>query len=986
MPVPKTNSPTTGRLRALALALFLGLVGLWLNRFRIPFLTEETPPFGLWQLPALLSFVLLGPVPGLVTAVLSVNWPRTGTLWMIHPGLALGPFVYVLEAAVAWRLYQRLRSLPLALVVFWLTLGATFDVLVYWQWVGINSGYVTILFVKQILNAILVGALVDLLCTRRIREAVASWVGHRLPTIDIERYAFRGVVVLAMLPVALVGILYAASQYREGIAREDQETSELGFSVGTTLLERLTEHQRSAQDLIRRLGSDWTTDEALTLLDEARDRLPGVVSIGALDQNGILLASSPINDSRGRRMIGRDLSDRPYLRRVQQDLTTTFSNLTPERFPIGSLENTASLLFAEPRLDRDGRFTGALIWSLDLDQLSQELIGDPQGRLITLLDAQNQVVVTNDPAFRPLESLDSPDRLHLGADVVRVAETASAGRLQEVLQARERQLFLRYLDTGGAETDLALDLSHSLFQPLSTPEGWGVLVDLPAERLYASFIPLALRISLFSVLLVIMVSAVIHRFARRLTEGVLSAVEVANSVQEGAVAVDSLESIRSSDLVEMRELAEAFIDLDQNLSEHRRAAEVREESLQNRLAEAEKMEAVGLLAGGVAHDFNNLLMPILGYAELGSSSTSEGASKEKFENIRAAANEAQGVTNQLLAFARRQVLEMETVDLVEELESLESLLRPLLRENISLRVEALVEQAPVRVDTAQFHRILFNLALNAQDAMPNGGELTVTVSVVTAGSVVEPNLDPQEAHRDLAVVSVTDTGCGIPQEIADQIFEPFFSTKRSTGTGLGLASVYGIVRQHDGFITFESEQGVGSTFRAHLPMAGRSSKASTGQSTSRADTDEPGARILVAEDEESVRNVVAAFLETSGHRVTTVESAEAAIEEMETAATPFDLLISDLVLPGMNGGDLVSHVRRTTPDLPVILISGYGHDVLVETGLPEGSRLLSKPFGRSQLLDAVRSVLEGRPDELQPEPASDAAPAPSSNDSSTRDS
>jgi len=376
--------------------------------------------------------------------------------------------------------------------------------------------------------------------------------------------------------------------------------------------------------------------------------------------------------------------------------------------------------------------------------------------------------------------------------------------------------------------------------------------------------------------------------------------------------------------------------------------------LEARLGQAEKMQALGQLAGGVAHDFNNLLTVISGQAEMVLGKPLDDDTRDRLKDIREAAERATALTRQLLAFSRRQVLQSRILDLNPLIERFIGMLTRLIRENIHLHFLPGPGLGMVRADPNQIEQVLMNLAVNAQDAMPNGGDLTVTtgaVEIAGQAGILEPGR--------YVLISVRDTGQGMDAGTLSRIFEPFFTTKLTgEGTGLGLATVYGVVRQSGGQIQVESHVGLGSTFRVYLPVASGEQPASretaplafpTGHET-----------ILVAEDERWVRKMIAAHLTDLGYRVLTASDGEEAVEIARAHPGSIDLLLSDLVMPHKDGRELARELRRIDPRLKVIFVSGYaGHLAAAgDLDLPDAC-FLPKPFSMQSLSHMVRAILDG---------------------------
>ena len=382
---------------------------------------------------------------------------------------------------------------------------------------------------------------------------------------------------------------------------------------------------------------------------------------------------------------------------------------------------------------------------------------------------------------------------------------------------------------------------------------------------------------------------------------------------------------------------------------------------QEQLRQAQKMEAVGSLAGGIAHDFNNLLTAILGYCDLALEGIpADSTASEDVAEVRRAAQRAAELTHQLLAFSRRQVLKPRVFSLAAALEQTEKILRRLISENIALEISVCEQQPLVCADPTQVEQVILNLAVNARDAMPRGGRLRLSAGSVTfdtphatAGTTL-----PAGTY---AMLAVSDTGTGIVPEIRDRLFEPFFTTKpRGQGTGLGLATVYGIMQQSGGGIEVASVPGNGTTFVLYFPLAGAEMSAEPAI-VSRRDANPRGeGTILLAEDDEAVRAIARETLERAGYRVLAAADGSAALALASAHDGTIDLLVTDVIMPGMNGRELAAALGRRRPGIRVLFASGYTDNVLEgQDALAPGVTLLDKPFTPSDLAAKVREMLAG---------------------------
>jgi PAS domain S-box-containing protein len=383
----------------------------------------------------------------------------------------------------------------------------------------------------------------------------------------------------------------------------------------------------------------------------------------------------------------------------------------------------------------------------------------------------------------------------------------------------------------------------------------------------------------------------------------------------------------------------------------------KEVELENQLRQAQKMEAVGRLAGGVAHDFNNLLTAIIGYSEslLGEGGHDE-PTRESISEIRDAGKRAASLTSQLLAFSRKQVLQPKTLDLNALILQMSKMLRRLIGEDVALATDLAPALAPVRVDPGQIEQIVMNLAVNARDAMPSGGRLAISTRDVVLD---DASAAAHEGARPgpHVLLEVADTGEGISDDVRAHLFEPFFTTKEpGKGTGLGLSTVYGIVRQSGGAIEVASDVGKGTTFRIYLPRTAGEA-AAPAERTAAKIAASGKETVLVVEDEDVVRRLATLALRSAGFEVIDARGGPEAIAAFERAER-VDLVLTDVVMPGMPGRELADRLLARRPGLPVLFMSGYTDDAVTRGGeLREGTVLLQKPFTPGALVGKVREVL-----------------------------
>jgi PAS domain S-box-containing protein len=380
--------------------------------------------------------------------------------------------------------------------------------------------------------------------------------------------------------------------------------------------------------------------------------------------------------------------------------------------------------------------------------------------------------------------------------------------------------------------------------------------------------------------------------------------------------------------------------------------------VESQLRQSQKMEGVGRLAGGIAHDFNNLLTIINGYSELLAQRLPKGPNRDMIVEMGRAGERAAELTRQLLAYSRKQILQTRVFDLNAAVADQARMLRRLIGEDITMTLDLSARHARVCADPGQTEQVLMNLTVNARDAMPRGGTLTVRTADLSFEDLPS-DIDASVRPGPFVLLEVSDTGTGMPPEVRSRVFEPFFTTKGvGKGTGLGLATVQGVVRQHGGHVAVESEPGRGSTFRVYLPRivteAGPAAahdrpapKAPRGQGT-----------VLLAEDEEGVRRLTRAILESNGYEVLEAPDGASALEVVYRHPGAVDLLVSDVIMPGMNGAELAKAVRSIRPDLRVLLMSGYTEESLFRRGGDTvREEVLNKPFTPEELARRVSELM-----------------------------
>jgi PAS domain S-box-containing protein len=396
----------------------------------------------------------------------------------------------------------------------------------------------------------------------------------------------------------------------------------------------------------------------------------------------------------------------------------------------------------------------------------------------------------------------------------------------------------------------------------------------------------------------------------------------------------------------------------EDITELKRAEEEKA-VLQEQLRQSQKVEAIGRLAGGIAHDFNNLLTVIKGYSQLSSFELKEGDPLSvNIDEIQNAAERAASLTRQLLAFSRRQVMEMRVLDLNTLLRDLEKMLRRVIGEDIEMVIQLGENLGRVRADVGQIEQVIMNLAVNAKDAMPSGGKLTIeTANVELDESYARSHVDVR--HGRYVMFSVSDTGVGMTPEVRERIFEPFFTTKeRGKGTGLGLSTTYGIVKQSEGHIWVYSVQGKGTTFKIYLPRVNEPLEEIR-KEVLKKELPRGNETILIVEDEEEVRKLAGKILEKQGYRILETFNGDDALVACEKRKSPIHLMLADIIMPGMSGSELAKLLIPLYPEIKILYMSGYTDNAIVRHGvLEKGVNYIQKPFTMEGLARKVREVLD----------------------------
>jgi two-component system cell cycle sensor histidine kinase/response regulator CckA len=406
------------------------------------------------------------------------------------------------------------------------------------------------------------------------------------------------------------------------------------------------------------------------------------------------------------------------------------------------------------------------------------------------------------------------------------------------------------------------------------------------------------------------------------------------------------------------ELARANAALQREVDARKSTAAVLEKT-EAQLLHSQRLEAIGQLAGGIAHDFNNLLTAILGYEMLARDKVGEGSDlREELDGIRDAGQRAAELTKQLLTFSRRQVREVHVFELNDVVRRLRPMLQRLVGENIEFRLALTDASTAIEADRSQIEQVLMNLVVNARDAMPDGGTVTLHTDIVELDAAyTSQHLEVEPG--EYAMLAVSDTGCGMDRATQERIFEPFFTTKEpGKGTGLGLSTVYGVVKVSRGSIWVYSEPGRGTVFKVYLPRSRRDASRLS-ESPSKPARAKPGERLLLVEDDPQVRTVAARMLGDAGYEVMPVDTADGALELARQPDVHFDALVTDVVMPRMGGRQLAELVQAIRPRVRVLFMSGYTDDVILQRGvLPSDSAFVPKPLTPASLSRKMRELLD----------------------------
>jgi signal transduction histidine kinase/CheY-like chemotaxis protein len=624
------------------------------------------------------------------------------------------------------------------------------------------------------------------------------------------------------------------------------------------------------------------------------------------------------------------IRDRAYFREAVARRAFTVGDVVASRTIAGQ---PLVLTFALPVIDRtSGAITAVVGASIQVDSLDavRTVRAMREGTVLTIIDSSGTVV------FRSLDAgnwigrrfaIDSGD-----VNDFAVGEGVGAGMSADGI----------FRLTGFRTTRLA---------------PWALYIGIPARYTLDVVRNQFIRDVAVGSLITLIILGFGYRSTLKVVGPIESLTADARAIAAGDMARRS--AVGSDD--EIGDLARAFNRMADTVAERNAALQASQEQLLH----VQKMDALGSFAGGIAHDFNNYLASIVAHAELADLSLDgEEGARADIQEVLASAGRAADLTRQILVFSRKQVVERRELDLNSVVHGIERMLVRLVGEDRTLTIHYADDEVVVNADHGQLEQVVVNLVANARDAMPDGGTVALTIDQTVRAAAAGSDARVPAAGTDrLARLSVRDHGVGIPAEMLDRIFDPFFSTKaRGRGTGMGLAIAYSIVEQSGGTLTAESTVGVGTVFTLLLPL--RDGHVAPSATRAPADKRTPGSgRILLTEDDESVRQSTQRMLTQAGYTVISAPNGPVALERFEQAVEPFDLLLSDVVMPGMSGSELARRLRERQPDLAVLYMSGYADDEHLHDTLASSDAVcIAKPFTMQTLLDATRAALVPRTD------------------------
>ena len=673
---------------------------------------------------------------------------------------------------------------------------------------------------------------------------------------------------------------------------------------------------------------DRKVAEANRILTEIVASNPQYSTIFLLDRNGVCWAAALPSQ------LSLSYADRRY---VQNALST--GRFSSGEYTIGKVIRAPIFSFGYPFKDRSGAITGVVAIVINLERY-RHLYGQNNSdsrASILLLDHKGTMLYSS---LYPPSYIGTPDKAELFR---RMADGPDTGTFEAVGNLGTERLFAyRKIRLKGEETPYMYVRSGM--------DRNSVVADIHRHMMING--------GVLSAITLLMIGLALYLSKRGIFDKIVTLRDATQQIAQGNLDVRVADRVSGG---ELGELGAAFDDmahrLAENVAERKRAKEEREK-LETQLVQAQKLESIGRLAGGIAHDFNNMLTPIMGCSQLLAMNMAPGSDDyEMATRITKAAERAKGLTQQLLSFSRKQILEMKVLDLNEVITSFHDILRRTIRENIDIRLHLTEETHGINADRHQLEQIILNLAVNAQDAISGEGIITIETTPITLDDEYVQHHTVVKAGSYLLLV-VSDTGKGMDRETRERIFEPFFTTKEvGQGTGLGLATVYGLVKQHGGNIWVYSEVGKGSTFKLYFPLADRKPAEPGGRGAEGPALNADGRTILLVEDDEMVRKTVYDFLYNLGFNLMVAESPKEALKM--SAGQQIDLLVTDVVMPGMNGPELYQRLSESREGLKALYMSGYTNNVIVHHGiLNEGINFIQKPFSLSGLTRKVAAILQ----------------------------
>jgi signal transduction histidine kinase len=891
----------------LAFGIACGALALACNAIPAPLLSRPSPVFFLGGAFVLFAFYRLGTAPGLIAAVLGFT-----SLTSITEVDLLRTVLFALEGYFVSRMARRTRSLVVADMLFWLTAGTLFDVAVGTT-LDLETSYVSLILGKQLINGVANAIIAEWLSR-------SAWVHVKLglpaePLRSWPDLLFDRTVPVVMVPMTVIVLLLA----RAADATQQSETA--------SSLRQVAMHVQGATSRI---------------LDARR---------GTLEELKHTLTAPDIRaPARQAQVFRAFLASHPEFKGV--------AIMPATAVPRFGRHSTGSIAVAVPMPNEKGAPKSLLVGSVAVSAI---------GTVLTAITGTDDIHV---------QLLDNAGRVVASSSGADASSVATSAALMGALDARSegRAVLIPYADDSYAAR---LGYAHEIIVAQSLAVyPLTIIASTPMASVHRRLVPTSLALIVLMFLALLGVFAIARSLGAQLAGPLQSVGAVAEDLASGnPVPREVLDRFGSSPVSEIRLLGAQFLRMDHALRARHdadatavRASESRYRDTLEQLAQAQKMEGIGRLAGGIAHDFNNLLTPIVGYTDLALASVPPNSpARRDLALVRTAAGRAKEVVAQLLAFGRAQVLDTQRLDLAEIVAEFEPLLRKSLRVNQELAITA-EPGIEVEADRAKVQQVLMNLVLNAADAMPTGGTVEVRVGIEDNPQPDRSDPEPLAAGR-YGVITVTDTGVGMEEITLRRAFDPFFTTKpRGKGTGLGLSTAYGIVRQHRGTILVESAPAQGTRVRVFLPVATPVPHVIRGAPprpevllTPAPTLDDGAATLLVVEDETAVRELVRTALVRCGYRVLAARDGEEALTRAAAHAGRIDLLLTDVVMPGINGRELATRFHQSRPNSRVLFMSGYAADMISDEGALAGdANLLMKPFTPDELEARVRKALEER--------------------------